>query len=312
LTAIKGIGQARQQYLKESLGARTFRDLAALSASEIESRLKAEGQVIFRGEIDRWIAQAKEYASAADPPSLRAVEAVGANKGREANSSPRQSEWQPFASFVVEFQARQVSGRTKEQRTTVHHMEADKGETWPDIQGERLWHWVLEQLGKEVRQELKKPLPQEPRAVELLAEAQPAAASPVTLAVAQLCAFQPPQADKPTAISEAGRPFQGSVKGGESFALATSLALTGPGAAEIAKRQITYRAQFYARSLSTGERTYLGDTRLDTLVEGKMAYTAVLTEASLPPGIYRLRVLTMLQSMRTAPGYLEVPLLQVV
>jgi hypothetical protein len=57
----------------------------------------------------------------------------------------------------------------------------------------------------------------------------------------------------------------------------------------------------------------MDDTKPDTLVEGKLSsYTAMLTEASLPPGMYHLRVLTTLRGVRTAPGYLEMPQLQVV
>ena len=37
LTAIKGIGPARQQWFKESLNVSTYEDLAALSAEEVEA-----------------------------------------------------------------------------------------------------------------------------------------------------------------------------------------------------------------------------------------------------------------------------------
>ena len=41
LTAIMGIGQARQIWFRETLNVQTYRDLAALSIDEIDSRLKA-------------------------------------------------------------------------------------------------------------------------------------------------------------------------------------------------------------------------------------------------------------------------------
>jgi hypothetical protein len=290
LTAIKGIGPARQRWFRESLNICTFRDLAALSADEIESRLKAEGQIASRGEIDGWIAQAQELAAAVNLSSQRAVEAA-------------EGEWQPFASFVVEFQARRIKGLAEERRTMVHHMEADKGETWSGIEGERLCHWMLDQVGARVQQVIEEKLP---------AEVRPAFACPVTVEIAQVRAFQPPQTETPIGVGEAGRPFRGFVRGGEPFALEASFGLAGPAAAEIAKKQITYHAQFHARSLPTGERIHLGDIKPNTLVEGKLSYTAVLPEATLRPGLYRLRVLATLQGMPPILGYLEVPLLQVV
>jgi len=304
LTVIKGIGPARQRWLKESFNVRTFHDLAVLSADEIESRLKAEGQVIARSEIDQWIVQAWELA-AANLSSQQAVESADAKAERNTNSPAGEGEWQPLASFVVEFQARKVEGRAEEQRTTVHHMEADKGEKWPGIEGEQLCQWMLDQVGERVRRE-PEPIEEPP------VEARPAAAPPVKLEITQVQAFQPPQAETPSAIGEAGRPFLGFARSNEVFALEASFALAGPAAVEIAKEQVTYRAQFYAYTLSTGATIHLGDTEPDTLVESKLSYTALLPVATLQPGIYRLRVLATLQGTPPIVGYLEMPLLQVV
>jgi hypothetical protein len=142
--------------------------------------------------------------------------------------------------------------------------------------------------------------------------AEPAAAPSVAVEIAQVQAFQPPDVETPTAAGEANQPFSGFVRSGEPFRLEASFELAGPAVAEVAKKQVTYRAQFYARNRSTGERLHLGDTKPDTLIEGKSSYTATLPKAALQPGLYRLRVLATLQGVRTAPGYLEVPLLQVV
>lgn len=40
-------------------------------------------------------------------------------------------EWNPFASFVVEFQVRVHDGWTEDRRTAVHYVEADRNEMWP-------------------------------------------------------------------------------------------------------------------------------------------------------------------------------------
>lgn len=280
LTVIRGIGLARQRWLSESFNVRTFRDLAALSAEEIESRLKAEGQIASRSEIEQWIARAQELAAAAG-----------------------EGDWKPFASFVVEFQAREVEGRAEERRTAIHYMEADKSETWPGIESDQLCQWMLDQVGEKVQRE-----PEEGPPVE----ARPATVPSVTVEITQIQAFQPPQNETPSAIGQAGRPFQGFVRSSEPFALKASFVLTGLAAPDTTKRQITYSAQFHAYNLSTGERTHMGDTSPDTLAEGESSYKAVLPEATLQPGVYRLWVLATLQGAPPTVGYLEVPMLQVV
>ena len=58
LTVIKGIGPVRQRWFNDSLNVYTYRELAALPAEEIESKLKAEGSITSRNDIEQWIAQA--------------------------------------------------------------------------------------------------------------------------------------------------------------------------------------------------------------------------------------------------------------
>ena len=86
LTMIKGIGPARQRWLKESLDVRTFGDLAALSADEIESRLKADRQIASRETIEAWIAQADRHTARAAQKSELERRKVAKPRRR---SSPR-------------------------------------------------------------------------------------------------------------------------------------------------------------------------------------------------------------------------------
>lgn len=142
LTAIKGIGPAYQQLLQESLGVYTYRELGAFSADELESRLKAEGRIVSRSDIEAWIKEAQELA-----------EDVEAGAADEANSPGGETEWKPFASFVVEFQVREsVEDEDEERRTTVHHMEGDTDASWPDIESVELCRWMLGQIGEPVQQ----------------------------------------------------------------------------------------------------------------------------------------------------------------
>jgi len=308
LTVIKGIGPARQRWLRESFNVGTFRDLAALSVDEIESRLKDEKQIVARNEIEAWIVQAQELALTAAQPSPQDLVPAAVNAEEDDTVSTGRSEWKPIASFVVEFQARVVESRAEEYLTRVHHVETDIDATWPGIESKALCQWMLEQMGE-------KALPkksEERRAEEPLAGLPPTPGAPVRVDVTQIRLFQPPDAATPTGISQADQPFPGFIKSSQPLALEASLALGELAGVDLTKGVVTYLAQFYARDLSTGVRIHLGDSMPGRLAEEKLDYTAMLPEATLSPGVYRLQVLATLQEVPAVPGLLDVPLLQVV
>ena len=62
-------------------------------------------------------------------------------------------DWQPFAAFIVEFQARHVADEIAERRTTVHYLEGDKGEVWSGLEGKELCRWILGHLSELVPDE---------------------------------------------------------------------------------------------------------------------------------------------------------------
>jgi len=68
LNVIKGIGEATEQMLKESLDVRTYADLAASPVDAIESALKAGGRPVARANIEAWRARAAELSGHHDAP----------------------------------------------------------------------------------------------------------------------------------------------------------------------------------------------------------------------------------------------------
>lgn len=309
---ISQLGPTRKRYLKEWFHVDTIQGLAALAADDIESKFKREGQIVSRSWIESWILEAQELASAANLASQQAVESADAEAGEKANSPATESEWKPFHAFWVEFQRRETEGRAEE-RIEVSHVPVEHGAWLEDkrteptvIPGERLHQWMQNQVSERMPQVPEPPEEKPPM------EAQPAEALPVTVEMAQVQAFQPPQAETPIAIGRAGQPFSGFVRSSEPFALKASFEPLVPAAAQVAKKQVTYRAQFHARNLSTTEKIPLGDTKAVSPVEGEAPYMALLPQTSLQPGVYNLRVLVTLQSTPPSVGYLEVPLLQVV
>ena len=333
LTAIKGIGPARQRWLKESLDVHTFEDLAASSVDEIESRLKLDNQITSRKSIEMWIAQAQERAAAtkhAEQPtgaaetkeaeeqvkdsaegnetSSQPVKSAEGNDGGKAQSPTRRDGWKPFASFVVEFQERTVEDQAIEYRTTAHHMESDTGTNWPGIEREQHCNWMLEQLGDRISRE---PVKVEHPPQERPAQPVPVARLPMRVEIAQIRAFQPPQADNPVGTGKPDQPFEGHIKGNEPFALEMLFHLIGEAAAELTEEQADFRARAYVQDQSTGAGIHLGDAEPGKLVEGELVYSATLTELTLPPGTYRLFALVTLQAVSVRPDFVTVPAFQV-
>lgn len=315
LTAIKGIGPARQQWLIKVFDVRTFSTLAALSVDQIEAALKAEKRLmVARPEIHEWIVQARELAAASDLASQQEAEPAAA-KAEGASNAPTTLEWKPFASFVVELRERTREGQAEEYQTSVHHVEADKSETWPGLDGEALCEWMLAQVHREALPETEEPEraeePEEEPAEAVSAERPPTAESDIAIQVTQIQIRQPTGAEKPAYTVRHDQIFSGFVRSAEPFALEVSFQLVGSATTDIAKKEIPFFCQFYVRNLATGASLHLGNSMPSTLVEGQSSYTATLHSANLPEGAYRMQTLVLVQNTPPIPGFMEVPILQV-
>jgi hypothetical protein len=178
------------------------------------------------------------------------MESADEEVGNEDNSPAVDGDWKPFASFVVEFQARQVRGQVDELRTMAHHMEADADTSWAGIESEQLCQWMLEQAGEKVRQE--------PEGEDLI-RAEPADVRPTTgpsaeVKITQVRIFQPLQAEKSVGTIETDEPFRGIVRGDEPFAFEVSFELAGEAATEVAKREIKYEVRSSTPTIDPRQR----------------------------------------------------------
>jgi hypothetical protein len=143
LTVIKGIGPARQQWLRSAFNVHAFQDLAALTLDEIQAKLRESGQIASRHTISQWLVQAKQLMMAGDEPPIR--QAAETDKA-EMQRPPSNGEWKPFASFVVEFQMRTLAGQQAEHWTKAHHIEEDACANWPGLETAQLCQRMLQQV----------------------------------------------------------------------------------------------------------------------------------------------------------------------
>lgn len=128
LTAITGIGVARQRWLHETMGVSTYADLATIDPATVEARLREEGKIIAPGDIQTWIDQARDLASLQTPANVIPDSASGV--------------WQPIASFVVEYQRRGDLYRTR-----LHQMETGQGKTFYGLVVTPICEWIEAQSG---------------------------------------------------------------------------------------------------------------------------------------------------------------------
>jgi hypothetical protein len=217
LTVVKGIGEALEQWLRESFQIHTFADLAALPAEEFESHARDAGRILSRSKIEQIIAQAKDLAGGS---KQAAPESGGKPVKTKAVTKPilpvNENNWEQFATFVVEFERKVVDGKeekrtTAKGRTTAHEMEGwGNQRNWPGIETDEVCHWILERLGE--REEVA---PQE-APVAAVEVAQPALESSTPQSVAlEITGIQVIQNMRPQDLYVQGRAFSNLVKGAD-------------------------------------------------------------------------------------------------
>ena len=316
LTSIKGIGNATARSLRK-LEVRSFQDLATLSVDEVEAGLKrSSGRSIPRKQIKGWLAQARELA----PSAPSQVKASNGHGNAEKSKRSRRGKWKPFATFVVEFQAREGGEGVEKRRTVCQQHETAKERKWPGLEGPRLAEWMLKQIDEEIEESEQQAEVAAPRAdsstekEEPSFEAQPAsneetADLPVTMEITQIRMSQPPSgASRLIATSDEG--FGGVLRSGEPVLFELSLELGGPAATEIARSRTRFNAEIYAHNRSTAADMNLSEPSFTR--EGQLSYTAVLPAAELERGAYRLDCLATLDANPRHQSYLRVPVIRVV
>lgn len=307
LTRIKGIGLAKQRWLREVLKIDTIRDLACFSVEQIESRLQAQEQTFSHSEIKKWIEQAQQLAASElsaqeilESPKLLINERKSSQSGTKSTNTEENGQWRSFASFKVEFQSRKSEGELEEQRIKVDYLEAGNAQIWDGIKPEEIPQWMLEQMKEEI-------LPE----AETKAQKAPSE-TPLVLEITQIRAFQPPRTERAMVVDLNDRLFQRTISAGEPFVLEITLEVDGCQETNLSQSEVTYQAQFYARNRCTGVISHLGSTKLEMLDAKQDSYKTRLPETTLEPGIYRLQGVVQVQGAIATPGCFEIPLLQVI
>lgn len=264
LTAIRGIGASRQRWLAQEFGVRTYTQLAALSADVIEARLKSAGKLSSRAEIEGWLAQAAQMTA--------------------ATPTPAEQEWTPAATFVVEFQQHKGAADRSAWRTVVHYLEADLGQTWPDVEMDGVGDWLRQRVTA------LQPEPPAAQPVPVVAPAPRQAsvvAAPVGLRVRQVRVSQPPAYATTLDVTQPAPPLLGHVGHEAPLTFEVELEPVNDGPATAVP---DYTARFQVHNLSRSGKPAWLDMQPGPAADGDTTYRARLSDLHLEPGLYGLSI----------------------
>jgi len=286
LTAVKGIGPARQKWLGELFDVYSFEALSTLSAEEVEKTAKKAGKILAKGDVAEWIAQGKVLA---------AEKGSGSGVKAGSGSAAALPTWKPIASFVVEFQQKD-DGEQVQRRTRAHYMEADEEITWPGIEREQLGLWLERHV------QVSDPPPKQEMAAE-----NPPAEKPEVMKPTQVRLRQRPNYLSSLSLVQPERPFLGHVHHEEPVTLEVDFELGDLADDQIQQPQTRYEAQCEVRNLTADQKAYYLEMKGNVL-PNCLTYKTDLSK--LEPGIYRLAVLMRGERPLDAT-YFELPKLNI-
>ena len=291
LTAVKGIGPARQKWLNELFDIHSFAALGNLSVEIVEKKAKQEGKILPNGEIASWIAQAKALAAEKKNSVDHEDELVSVVETAVPTAMPP---WKPIASFVVEFQEK-AEDEQPQSRTKVHYMEGDLEKTWPGIEREELGLWIEQHV------QVSEP------AAKLVVETKPEMEEAVAVKPTQVRIRQRPDYLSSLDMAEPERPFLGHVHHEEPITLEVDFELDASKSGQSRRPQAAFNAQCEVHNLTGGQKAYYLEMEGDVSTNC-LTYKTKLSEVE--PGMYSLAVL--LRGKRPlGTTYFELPKLNV-
>lgn len=217
------------------------------------------------------------------------------------NSSEGDGEWQPFATYVVEYQCLPLSKDGKpllvRYRTCTHFLESGENGEWGGIKGKPVIEWMLNRVAKQAQGQLPQSQPHEASSV---------AEFPVLLNLTEII-ISDDLGHK--AICPKGGCFTGFVSHHSQLIIKAIIEVEG----SFTNKQAGYcRTDFFAIRLADGERITLGSgvPDGDLMKGGKL--TVMLGGISMDAGVYAIRAVTLLNHHKPALDYLEASLLIIV
>ncbi|MDH3714763.1 MAG: hypothetical protein OET44_13050 [Gammaproteobacteria bacterium] len=149
LQTLKGIGESRERVLNETLNVYEATDFLFYTPEEVQEELKDVKPKVSDAEIDRWYQQVqglceREYDSFELEPS-----GFSFTERPTMPGVAEEDEWTTFASFVVEYQAKTLNGKTQ-LRTNARHTEVGAEKRWWGAESVGPREWMNRYLSENV------------------------------------------------------------------------------------------------------------------------------------------------------------------
>jgi hypothetical protein len=162
----------------------------------------------------------------------------------------------------------------------VHHMEADVGEIWPEIEREKLYRW-MEQRAAAVRPLLQKPA-ESPQKLGVTA---------AQLKATKVSILQQTEVLTIVDVREFKRPFIAHIHHEKPFTLEVAFELPKPTASDMSHYEVEYQAQCHLHSLSSTTPTQMLEMKTNLPKGESRLSQAKLSKLSLEPGLYDCSIL---------------------
>jgi hypothetical protein len=293
LELITGIGPDARRWLAETFDVRTFAVLAELPVEDLVSQIRAESKP--------WLRWAKNWP--ADAAARAAEMAIAESAGQPAEAPGRKQEdgWEALAYYVVEFQSRQLLGKSVEERTTVSY-QGPGPETLPVAVGRAdLCEWIFDHLHGILPDQLRE-------STQGVARAMSEAMHPEPVSVTHLYLFQPTAAREPLCSFGGEQSTIKVVAAAQPFDL--ELILEGGPQPVAGNGKPGLSVQFVIQEWDSRVPSIAKTIRPEA-IEDQPAYSARLRGISLARGNYRLQLLVLAHPKPTVLSSMKVRVLNV-
>lgn len=221
---------------------------------------------------------------------------MGSSDNKDKSIKPE--DWQPVATFVVEFSHKQKKeeGRLPQfdYLTSVHCLENDASAQWEGVEGKELTRWMLQRAVAEATSRYQQGNKEKSKTVVNI---------PIKVTLESM-ALSDTRGGRAVCSSDGF--FNGYVLSGDAIEALIKLNVSGTRK----ESPVSYcRIDLSARSISDGKRLFLGFSTVENLRPGNISIN--IKDISLARGVYSLRVTTLLDNCRPRVDYMEAVLLVV-
>lgn len=227
-------------------------------------------------------------------------------KKNEKNGDPASStEWEEFASFVIEFQrlspnSGQTNNHSNRFRTLVHHMENAQWASWPGIELSELLQWIETQADEAKTQNAPPSLPSPTQASD---------ADESGIAIRYIRVYE---AAERQAVSRPGSSFFGVITAESPLTIEISVDVTGENKLNFVAANNILNFSIKLTRADTQQAVSLGPIAPIQTRKNKTTYLASVNSIRLASGIYKLSGVVTLSSSPMTTENIGPSLLQVV